>query len=458
MKDVKILVIDDEQDMLENYRRLLLHNRWNCITCSDPKDALARIEAESFDFIITDLRMPGCDGVQVVRHARAVDPNAVVVVVTAYASVESAVAAVKEGAYDYLPKPFTGEQLRLMIERGLKERHLAQENVRLKRRLELEKVGVQFVGSSPAARRLWEQVDRVAPSDAGVFIVGESGTGKELIARGLHARSRRAEGPFVPVDCVALPRDLIEGELFGSEKGAYTSAETPRAGLFECADGGTLFLDEICELDFDLQAKLLRVLQERQFRRLGGRQLLTANVRIVAATNRDPQQAVEDNKLREDLLYRLDVVRISVAPLRERVQDIPLLLDHFFNELQSTAPRALDGFSPEAVEVLRSYHWPGNVRELRNIVEQAILLARSGQITTADLPPHVPVGPGVGPPEAPDDAVSYKEARKEWVAQFERRYFQKLLDRFGGNVSKAAEEAGIDRKTLYRIIRDHRLL
>jgi two-component system response regulator AtoC len=454
--DAKILVIDDEEDMLENYRRLLTARGWTCVACADAKEAFHGLESDSFDFIITDLRMPGVDGIEVVRRARQADPTALVVVATAYASVESAVAAVKEGAYDYISKPFTGDELCLLVERALKERRLAQENVALKRRLELEEPGVTFVGTSPSARRLWEQVARVAPSDAGVFVVGESGTGKELVARGLHARSTRAKGPFIPVDCVALPRDLIEGELFGSEKGAFTSAVSSRMGLFECANSGTLFLDEICELDIDMQAKLLRVLQERQFRRLGGRQLLTIDVRIVAATNRDPKRAVDEGKLREDLFYRLDVVRISVPSLRERRDDVPLLLEHFFRTLRSSASRPIAGFAPETVEVLQSYDWPGNVRELRNVVEQSVLLAKGAQISVTDLPAHVVQSRRESAPK-PDVSGDYKQARKDWIAAFERRYVEKLLAKHDSNVSKAAEEAGVDRKTLYRIIREHGL-
>lgn len=456
MVDAKILVIDDEEDMLENYRRLLTARGWECVSCSTGKEALKHLQSNSFDFIITDLRMPGIDGIEVVRRAREADAMALVVVVTAYASIESAVAAVKEGAYDYMSKPFTADELGLLVERGLKERRLAQENVVLKRRLELETPGETFVGASPQARKLWDQVERVAPSDAGVFIVGESGTGKELVARGLHAKSLRSNGPFVPLDCVSLPRDLIEGELFGSEKGAFTSAEASRMGLFECAHGGTLFLDEICELDIDMQAKLLRVLQERQFRRLGGRQLLTIDVRIVAATNRDPQQAVGDGKLREDLLYRLDVVRIAVPPLRERHEDIPLLLDHFFRALRSSASRPVAGFAPEVLELLEGYEWPGNVRELRNVVEQAVLLAKGTRIGLADLPAHL-IPTSYKSSAAPDVSGDYKQARRNWIAEFERRYFEKLLAKHDSNVSKAAEEAGVDRKTLYRIIREHGL-
>jgi DNA-binding NtrC family response regulator len=454
---VRILAIDDEIDMLENYRRLLTARGWECTACSDPKKALERLQSEQFDFIITDLRMPGCDGLEIVRQARDADPEAVVVVVTAYATVESAVAAVKEGAYDYLPKPFTAEQLTLMVERGLKKRRLLRENIVLKRRLEIKETSVDFVGSSAAIQKIRQQISRIAQSDAGVFIVGESGTGKELVARSLHAGSKRVENPFVPVDCVALPRELIEGELFGHEKGAYTSADAPRAGLFECANRGTLFLDEICELDYDLQAKLLRVLQERQFRRLGGQRLLTIDVRIIAATNRDPVKAVADGKMREDLFYRLDVVRISVPPLRERHGDIQLLMDHFLKLFSTISAQPRLEFSDEASDVLRNYSWPGNVRELRNVVEQAVLLSTGNQITVADLPPRILEVPITGIP-LPVDKMDYKTARKNWIGEFEKRYFLRLLERCEGNISKAAEEAGIDRKTLYRIIREHRLM
>jgi two-component system response regulator AtoC len=453
-----IMVIDDETDMLENYRRLLTARGWDCIAFEDPLKALDYLKSEKVEFIITDLRMPRMDGVEVIKRARQIDPESMVVVVTAYGSVESAVAAVKEGAFDYLPKPFTGDQLALVIERGLKECRITRENVLLKRRLESQEASLGFDGSSPAMQKLREKILRVAPTDAGVFVVGESGTGKELVARSLHAESQRNQGPFVPVDCVALPRDLIEGELFGHEKGAYTSADAPRVGLFECADGGTLFLDEISELDINLQAKLLRVLQERQFHRLGGRRLLSIDVRIIAATNQDPQKSVEDGRLREDLLYRLDVVRITVPPLRERAADVPELLERFLEQFSVSRDEPPRRFSREAQQIMKDYTWPGNVRELRNVVEQAVLFAKSDEITVADLPAHLAE---LSPPESaltPGDGMDYKTARKNWISEFERRYFQSALERNEGNITKAAEEAGVDRKTLYRIIKEHRLL
>lgn len=451
----KILVIDDEAEMLENYRRLLSARGWQCETFQNSKEALNRLSSVTFDLIITDLRMPECDGIDVVKHARGLDVNALVVVVTAYASVESAVEAVKAGAYDYLSKPFTSDQLALLVERALKERKLTRENVLLNRRLDWQYAAGPMIGESPAIGRLKTQIERAAPSDATVFIIGESGTGKELVAHALHAKSSRNDRPFVPVDCVALPRELIEGELFGHEKGAFTSATARKAGLFECASSGTLFLDEICELDFDMQAKLLRVLQERKIRRLGGRQLLTLDLRVIAATNRDPKAAVEDGRLREDLLYRLDVVRITVPPLRDRGDDIPLLLAHFLDQFRSVGAGSVESFREDAIEALSAYHWPGNVRELRNVVERAVIMTSGKQIARSDLPAQITSSTHAAEPVSPEDALDYKSARKNWVAEFEKRYFTKLLDRYDGNISKAAEEAGVDRKTLYRILRDH---
>jgi DNA-binding NtrC family response regulator len=451
----RILVIDDEEEMLENYRRLLSARGWECQTFPDARRALEWLDKESCDLIITDLRMPDFDGVDVVKQARSRDPSALVIMVTAYASVESAVAAVKAGAYDYLAKPFTADQLALLVERALQERRLRRENVMLKRQLGWEQMARPMIGEGAAMKQLRVQIERAASSDASVFIVGESGTGKELVAHALHAGSHRADQPIVPVDCVALPRELIEGELFGHEKGAFTSATTAKAGLFECATGGTLFLDEICELDFDMQAKLLRVLQERQIRRLGGRQLIPLDLRIIAATNRDPKVAVEEGRLREDLLYRLDVVRITVPPLRERRDDIRLLLEFFLDRFRTAGAESVEHFAADALESLAAYDWPGNVRELRNLVERTVLMSGGQVVTRADLPAQISAPADIPAMQSPEDALDYKSARKNWVGEFEKRYFKKLLERYDGNISKAAEEAGIDRKTLYRILREY---
>jgi DNA-binding NtrC family response regulator len=399
--------------------------------------------------------MPGMDGMALLQRARDIDPDLPVIVVTAFATIESAVAAVKQGAFDYLPKNFSVDQLQVSVERALRQRQLAQENRNLRGLLQ-ETYGLeQLIGRSPAMTRVFELVKKAARSEANILVLGESGTGKELIARAIHANSPRAARAFVPVDCASLPENLLESELFGHEKGAFTGAIRTKPGLVELAHGGTLFLDEIGELPLSLQSKLLRALQERQIRRVGGTGLVTVDVRVVSATNRNLRESVAKGAFREELYYRVNVIAIELPPLRERAGDVALLAHAFLKRYGQDRVTALDG---EALAALEAYAWPGNVRELQNVVERACALADSATVRRSDLPDYLRPGPpgraggppAGGPPVAAD--LPLQEAREQWLTSLESAYLKELLARHGGNISAAAKAANIDRKTFHRLV------
>jgi len=446
----RILIVDDEPAMLENCQRLLALEGYTCSTLADPtrvRTVLADIRPE---VLLLDLRMPGADGMTVLAAALADDLALPVIIMTAYATVASAVQAIREGAFDYLTKPFTADQLVLAVERALRYRGLTEEN-RALRKLVTQGVALeQIVGASPAMTRLLEQVRKVAPSDASVLISGETGTGKELIARAIHQQSARRGAPFLPVDCAALPETLLESELFGYERGAFTGAVTRKQGLLVEADGGTLFLDEVTELGAGLQSKLLRTLEERHVRPLGSTSLIEVNIRVLAATNLDPDVALATGTLRPDLYYRLNVVHLRVPPLRARQGDVALLLHTFAAEFAEVLAKPVPRFSPDAVQALEAYRWPGNVRELRNLTQRLVLLNEDGRVTLADLPDAVRGWTGAEPGAGPTPLVPYEEARAQTLAAFRRSYLQRLLSQCDGNVSRAAREAGLSRRTLHR--------
>jgi len=446
----RVLIVDDEPAMLENCERLLALEGYSCHTLSDPTRFRAVLAEAHPDVLLLDLRMPGADGLTVLAAALADDPALPVIMMTAYATVASAVQAIREGAFDYLTKPFAADQLVVAVKRALRYRGLTVENRTLR---ELVARGVTFeqmVGTSPAITRLLDQVRKVAPSDADVLITGESGTGKELIARAIHEHSTRKKGPFVPVDSAALPETLLESELFGYERGAFTGAVSRREGLLVEADGGTLFLDEVTELGAALQSKLLRTLEERQVRRLGSTSLVDVNIRVLAATNLDPQVAVSTGKFRPDLYYRLNVVHLHVPPLRVRQGDIELLLHTFAAEFAEALSKAVPRFSPDALVALEGYGWPGNVRELRNLAQRLVVLDEDGRVTLADLPDAVR-GWTEAEPGVPRARVApYEEARTQALAAFRSGYLKRLLAEHDGNVTRAAREAGLSRRTLHR--------
>jgi len=457
----RVVIVDDEPDMVENCARILGRVGYQCFTTSDPERALGLLDEERPDLLITDLKMPGMDGMELLKRARELDATLPVIVITAFATIESAVAAMKEGATDYLPKNFSVDHLRVAAERALGHRRVQVENKNLRDQLQGTFGLENIIGLSPAMVRVFDLVKKAARSAANILILGESGTGKELIARAIHANSPRSVEPFVPVDCASLPENLLESELFGHEKGAFTGAVRTKPGLMEVASGGTLFLDEIAELPVALQVKLLRALQEHQIRRVGGTALVDVNVRLVSATNRDLRAAVIKGQFREELYYRVNVIAIQLPPLRERAGDVRLLAHAFLKRYGQERVRGIDD---ETMDLLERNRWPGNVRELQNVIERACALADGAVVTRRDLPDHVlgagtgglPVASGAGVPltEVGTD-LPLKDAKEKWMGVLEASYLRQLLERHGGNISAAAKAAGVDRKTFHRLVNKH---
>jgi len=455
-----ILLVDDEELLVKSCSRLLEQEGYQVVTAYRGRDALELARRHHPDIVLADLMLPDMDGMELLREVRQLDPQTLVIMITGFATVDSSIEAIRAGAYDYIPKPFTATQLQILVGRAANQVRLVRDNERLRGELRERYSLENIIGVSEAMQRVFALVLRVASTDASVFISGESGTGKELIARSIHQHSPRAEQPFVAVNCAAFPENLLESELFGHEKGAFTGALTQKRGLMEVASGGTFFLDEICEMDLELQAKLLRVLQERKIRRVGGEVEIPIDIRVIAATNRDPEEAVEEGVLRRDLYFRLNVVPIRVPPLRARREDIPLLAEHFLRRYAEKYGR--DGatplrLSPDAMRALMAHSWPGNVRELQNLMERIVSLAVPGQeITAADLPDKLS---SLGTPASPavDIDQPFHEAKEKAIEAFERAYLEALLARHGGNISEAARHAGIDRKTIHRMLKKYDL-
>ena len=465
--NARILVVDDEPDMVENCVRILRSGGHRCVTTTDPRQALDLLERERPDVLLTDLKMPDVDGMALLRRAHDLDPVMPVIVITGFATIESAVEAVKAGAFDYLPKNFSIERLRVSVDRALRHRGLQVENTNLRHQLKQTLGFENIVGTSPAITRVFELVKKAARSEANILVLGESGTGKELIARAIHANSPRAGQAFVPVDCASLPEALLESELFGHEKGAFTGADRSKPGLVETAHHGTLFLDEIAELPATLQVKLLRALQERQIRRVGGRSLIDVDVRVVSATNRDLREAITKGEFREELYYRINVIAIPLPPLRERSGDVKLLARAFMKRYATDRITGIDESAMAAMAAMEAHAWPGNVRELQNIIERACALADGPTITRSDLPEYLLLPPASKPvastPTASPEPLSsgaelpLRDAKERWLQVLEASYLRDVLDRHGGNVSAAAQSAGIDRKTFHRLLNKYAL-
>ncbi|HSB35157.1 MAG TPA: sigma-54 dependent transcriptional regulator [Nitrospirota bacterium] len=447
-----ILVVDDEEEMIQNYSRIIRKLGYECIAERDSTAVAERVKQSKPDLILTDLRMPVKSGFDILTEARDVTPYVPVILVTAYADIPTAVEAVKRGAFDFIAKPFSSDQLAMAIDRAFRQKSLSDENRRLKEQLRTASL-CELVGKSPAILEVEEVIRRVAETDANVLITGESGTGKELVAKAIHARSLRKAGPFIPVDCAALPENLLESELFGYEKGAFTGAATGRQGLFETANRGTLFLDEIGEVPVTMQVKLLRALQERQIRRLGSNTLSRIDVRVLSATNRNLQKSVAERMFREDLFFRLNVIHIHVPPLRERKGDISLLSSHFLNVFSASHRKQINSISPEAMEVLEQYRWPGNIRELQNTIERAVVLSSGSRIEVVNLPKEISANGSIASPPRLTENLDFKQAKEQCVASFEKNYLTALLDSTEGNISRAAKKAGIDRKTMHRLMK-----
>ena len=441
--DRTLLVADDDPGLRESLERTLSREGYRVVLAPDGQAALERLRGGDIDLIVTDLKMPGLTGLELLRAAKAIAPDIDVILLTAFGTVEEAVKAMKDGAYDFLTKPFRREQLLKLIDKALERRDLIEKNKLLQQRLDdLLRHGA-IIGSSPAFRRMMMLVEQVASSSATVLIQGDSGTGKELVARAIHERSARASKPFVAVNCAALPETLLESELFGYERGAFTGAAGRKEGRFEMADGGTLFLDEVADLSTITQPKILRVLQEGEFERLGGTRSLRVDVRLVAASNQDLAQMVREKRFREDLFYRLNVITVHVPPLRERREDIPMLAQHFVRLYAAKNNRRLDGLSDDALRRLEAYAWPGNVRELENVIERGVVLARGSQMDLADLPPEV-----AGATPLPEGVLTVRIGTP--LAEVEQRLLDETLRVTKGNKTLTARLLGIDVRTVSR--------
>ncbi|MFB3917523.1 MAG: sigma-54-dependent transcriptional regulator [Terriglobales bacterium] len=445
----RVLIIDDDDAILQSCQTILEDEGFEVELASAAHAGLALLRKNSFDLALVDLRLPGTTGLKVLQEAKKIAPELTVIIFTAYGTIESAVEAVKLGAFNYISKPFTASQLMAVLNNALRHRGPLRPAPALSQQLKDTDASSRIVGSSQVIQSCLALVAKVASSDADVLVLGESGTGKELVARALHANSSRRNGPFIPIDCAAMPSHLLESELFGYEKGAFTGADQLKRGLLEIANGGTVFFDEIGEMNAELQAKLLRTLQERAFRRLGSERLTNVDVRVVSSTNRNLQNEAQQGRFRPDLLYRLNVVTITLPPLRERQGDISLLVEHFLRVFGAAVNKPDVQIEPEALQLLQAYHWPGNVRELRNVVERAVVLC-DGNVGAADLPETVrnqQTG-NVTPP-----FTSYKAAREQWLEDNGKQYLLSLLEQHQGNISAAAREAQISRKSFYELLR-----
>ncbi len=461
----RLLVVDDERGIVIALKGLFTKEGYEVETAESGEEALGKVKAGLFHVIITDLSMKGMSGLDLLKQVREIDPQCAVLMITAFGTQRIAVEAMKAGAEDYLPKPFDNDELRLKVRKVMETQLLKRAHNQLLDQVRLE-TGVfeNMIGRSRAMMRVFETIEKVAPTDVTVLVRGESGTGKELVARAIHFRSPRSRKPFIAVNCAAFSRELVESELFGHEKGAFTGAVQRREGKFEAADGGTLFLDEIGDMALETQAKLLRVLQEKQFERIGGNQPLSVDVRIIAATNQDLETMVSQGRFREDLYYRIKVVEIRIPPVRERREDIPLMVRHFIDDACQRFGKPAMRLSPEAMRACLDRPWKGNARSLKAAIEQAVILASGAEISPEDLfsgsdpegdhapapmTNHVPLGSDDG-----DETLTFREAKDKFVGDWEREFFIRALRATGGNISRAAERIGMYRQSFQQKMRE----
>ena len=436
----KILVVDDETIVRESLSDWLSDIDYRVFAAESGSQALEILEKERMSIVIADLMMPGMDGIEFMKKAKEIIPTVEVIIITAFGSIPTAINAMREGAYDYVEKPFCPERVALLVEKLVEHQGLIKENISLNKKLEQRYEFENITAKSPRMQQVIELIKVVAQSNATVLITGESGTGKELVARSIHSQSYRRKKPFIAVNCAALPESLLESELFGHEKGSFTGAYAQKKGKFEVANRGTLFLDEVGDMSTNIQVHLLRVLEEKEFTRVGGNELVKTDVRVVTATNRDIKKAVTSGAFREDLYYRLNVVTIELPPLRERKEDIPLLAQHFLEQFTVENQKKTIGFSPEATDFLLKYEWPGNVRELENAIERAVILTKNSYIEVGDLAQDNPM--------LVHSALSGKS-----LNEVEKNHILDVLTRTNGNNSEAARILGITRMTLYNKIK-----
>jgi DNA-binding NtrC family response regulator len=451
-----ILVIDDEEVMRDVLGTLLTEAGYRVTLASDGAEGLALARKGAFDAAILDVMLPEMNGLQVLEEIKKSDPDSVVLMITAYASVETAIQAIKKGAYDYVTKPFKHEEVLHILGNALNQRRLQEENRDLRRALRDQGRFADIVGKSPRMQQVFGLIAQAAPSRSTILVVGESGTGKELVAKAIHSHSARADKPFIVVNSGSLPNELLESNLFGHVKGAFTGAVYAKKGLFELADKGTLFFDEIGNIPLDTQAKLLRVMQEREFMRLGGTDTVKVDVRLVAATNIDLRRAVEEGRFREDLYYRLNVIAVQLPALRQRKEDIPALVAHFVEKYARENDKPVRGVTTDALQALMDYDWPGNVRELENVIERGVVLTTAGEITRELIPDHVRSSPSFHVPHVsvPPEGINLRDV----IASFERRLIESTLETTGGVQKEAARLLGLKPTTLNEMIKRYNIL
>lgn len=448
MKEIiRILVVDDEQIMRDSLSDWLRLDGYEVEAVEDGYKALEKVKKESWDVLFVDLKMPRMDGIEVMQKVKEINKDIPVIIITAYATVDTAVKAMKEGAYEYIVKPFNPEEISIIIRNIVVHQSLVKENIFLRQELKKRYQLNDIIGKGPRMQDLFALIRKVAKSNTTVLIEGDSGTGKELIARAIHTNSQRNKGPFVAVPCAALPESLLESELFGHEKGAFTGAIATRKGSFELADKGTLFLDEVGDMSLKIQANFLRILEEREFRRVGGTNLIKVDVRVISATNQDLNKLVKDGKFREDLYYRLNVVSVNPPPLRKRKEDIPLLVEHFLKKYSIENKKDVKWIHEDALKLLIQYDWPGNVRELENVIERAVVLTKEDFIKSDELPTFVRTA----------EKEEFKMAEDSQLREVEKEHILRVLKANDGNIKKSANILGIDRTTLYNKIKKYKI-
>ena len=439
----KVLVVDDDLEMCGLLSDVLKGEDFSVTAIHDSFEASKILKKEEFDVVITDLKMKGLKGLDLLEEAKKVAPLTPVIIITAFGTVESAIKAMKMGAYDYITKPFQMDELVITVKKALENRLLKKEVVRLKKEVESRYHFHHLIGKSPSMQKIFDLIERISDTSSNVLITGESGTGKELVGKAIHYNGIRKEGRFIAINCAAIPETLLESELFGYKKGAFTDAKSDKKGLIFEAHEGTLYLDEITEMPFTLQAKLLRVIEGREVRPLGDTKTYPIDVRIISTSNRDINSLIQQNQFREDLYYRLKVIDIELPPLRERREDLPPLIQHFIGKFNNELKKNISGISEGALRIILNYSWPGNVRELENVIQRAITLGQHEMILLEDLPIQMV--------QEKDEGLIEKGVREKYtVDQLEKEYIKKVLIEVGGNKSKAAEILGLDRKTLYR--------
>ena len=452
----RILVVDDDPEIREGVADVLRQAGYDVDDAKDGKKAIKCIETASYDLVLTDLNLPKANGMKVLRHVLDESPDTICIILTGFGTIKGSVEAIKMGAFDYISKPVKSDEIVIVVEKALKYRHLERENILLKQQLRKKYQFENFIGDSKPIQKVFELIEKVADTDSTVLITGESGTGKELIAKAIHYNSYRRDNPMVVINCGAIPEELLESELFGHEKGAFTGAHKMRVGRFELANGGTIFLDEIGDMSPNLQVKLLRVLQEQKFERVGGTRTLEIDVRIIAATNKNLINAVNRGSFRQDLYYRLNVIPIRVPPLRHRKSDIPLLIDFFFKRIDPRKRNGIDGFSSKAEDALVAYDWPGNVRELENMVERMSILANGDKIELEDVPGSIKgKGAKIESIEVtiPKDGIVFDQA----VEEYERKLILEALNETNWVKTKAAKLLNINRTTLIEKMKKKKL-